>query len=430
MENKKVIGMYIGLHSLNNLDLTRLELGNPGIGGTDYCQLFVAQQFLNKYKVVIYTREVLNIDERFKQVVVEDEFDSIKKANSEVDIFLWVAKFPIEELYREISNSNLKVIAWVHNYINYKTIKLLRDTDNIKRVVFVGQQHYDSYIDDRLIEKSTFIYNIVPYVEREKRILNNSEKKVVYIGAMAKSKGFHVLAKAWKKIVADVPEAKLYVMGSVQLYDRTIKMGKFGIAKKEYEDMFMPYLLDKNGNIMSSVTFMGTVGVEKYDVFRSTYVGVPNPSGLTETFCLSAVELESCGVPIATYRGYGLLDTVKHNFTGLQSRNSKQLANNIIKLLSAEDFNMELGNNAVEYVKKFDTQKIMPEWFGLIDEIIQGKNAELCFSHQNYFDDWKWLKYILYLIKHNLHLQFIPSVSYGISYLKSFVKDIIKKIRR
>lgn len=430
MESKQTIGMYLGLRFLDNLDLTELELGNPGIGGTDYCQLFVAQQFLNKYRVVIYTRELLNIDHRFLQIIVDDELESIKRASTEVDIFIWVAKFPIEELYRAISNSNMKVIAWVHNYINYKTIKLLRDTRNIKRVVFVGQQHYDSYIDDTLIQKSTFIYNIVPYVERPERMLNSNEKKVVYIGAMAKSKGFHVLAKAWKKIVAKVPEAKLYVMGSVQLYDRTIKMGKFGIAKKEYEDLFMPHLLDENKCIMPSVIFMGTVGVEKYDIFKSTYVGVPNPSGLTETFCLSAVELESCGVPIATYRGYGLLDTVKHGVTGLQSRNSNQLADNIIKLLTNDVLNKKLGSNAIEYVKKFDTEIIMPEWFKLVDDIIQGKSADNLFSHKNYFDDWKWLKYVLYLIKHYLPLSFIPSVSYGTSYVKSMIKEIIQKVRR
>ena len=85
------IGMYLGLHSLNKLDLTKLQYGNPGIGGTDYCQLFVAQQFLKDNKVVIYTRELLNIDKRFVQVVVEDELESIKRANKEVDVFLWVA---------------------------------------------------------------------------------------------------------------------------------------------------------------------------------------------------------------------------------------------------------------------------------------------------------------------------------------------------
>ena len=424
------VGMYLGLHSLNKLDLTKLQYGNPGIGGTDYCQLFVAQQFLKDNKVVIYTRELLNIDKRFVQVVVEDELESIKRANKEVDVFIWVAKFPIAELYREINNSKLRVIAWVHNYINYKTIKLLRDTKNIKRVVFVGQQHYDSYIDDKLIEKSTFIYNIVPFIKRPPRILDSKEKKVVYIGALAKSKGFHVLAKVWKSVIAVVPEAKLYVMGSVQLYDRTIKMGKFGIAKKEYEDLFMPYLLDKNNDIMDSVKFMGTVGVEKYDIFKSTYVGVPNPSGLTETFCLSAVELESCGVPIATYRGYGLLDTVKHGFTGLQSRNSKELADNIIKLLTSEEINKSFGDNAVEYVKKFDTEIIMPEWFKLVDDVLQDIPADNKFSHSNYFDDWKWLKYALYIVKRYTHLTFIPSVSYATSYAKSMIKDMIKKIRR
>ena len=72
----------------------------------------------------------------------------------------------------------------------------------------------------------------------------------------------------------------------------------------------------------------------------------------------------------------------------------------------------------------------MPEWFKLVDDVLQDIPADNKFSHSNYFDDWKWLKYALYIVKRYTHLTFIPSVSYATSYAKSMIKDMIKKIRR
>ena len=63
------------------------------------------------------------------------------------------------------------------------------------------------------------------------------------------------------------------------MYNKNTKLGKWGIAEENYEKVFMPYLLDKNGKILSSVTFYGKTVNEKYEILGKTKVGVPNPGG-------------------------------------------------------------------------------------------------------------------------------------------------------
>ena len=58
------------------------------------------------------------------------------------------------------------------------------------------------------------------------RNMGNGGHNVVYLGGLNKYKGFHVLAKAWKKVLAEVSDAKLIVLGSGKLYNRETSMGR------------------------------------------------------------------------------------------------------------------------------------------------------------------------------------------------------------
>ena len=39
------------------------------------------------------------------------------------------------------------------------------------------------------------------------------------MGGLRVTKGFHILAKVWKEVVKEVPDAELHVMGGSKLYD-------------------------------------------------------------------------------------------------------------------------------------------------------------------------------------------------------------------
>ena len=47
---------------------------------------------------------------------------------------------------------------------------------------------------------------------------------------------------------------------------------------------------------------MGLLGDEKYDVMGMCKVGVPNPTGESETFCISGIEMELMGCSVTTLK--------------------------------------------------------------------------------------------------------------------------------
>jgi len=125
----------------------------------------------------------------------------------------------------------------------------------------------------------------------------------------------------------------------------------------------MPYLLDERGSLLSSVKFHGILGAEKDDILSSAAVGVVNPSGEGETFCISAVEFQAHRVAVVSARDWGLLDTVQHGRTGLLCRNKEELTSNVVKLLKDGRLRTKLGEAAYVFAKAhFQVNRIAPEW--------------------------------------------------------------------
>ena len=152
----------------------------------------------------------------------------------------------------------------------------------------------------------------------------------------------------------------------------------------------MRFLTDESGNILPSVNFLGLAGAEKENYFIESAVGVVNPSGIEETFCLSAVEMELCGVPIVTKRKYGLLDTVSHKKTGLLFRTRKEFIHNIVRLLRDKELNYFLGNNAKVFViDHFEAEKIVFQWHQLFQNILNGHKVSYIKPVNNYKNDLK-----------------------------------------
>lgn len=422
------IGFFFNIKNKNHLDFRDCLSGNPGIGGAGYAMLTVGTMLANTdgFQVSFYTLEKQSLHEAIIQKCVKDELEAIRMAKRDhVDVFIFNANLFSKEFYAALDREQLASVAWFHNYNNCKIIKAVRECAAIKRVVFVSQQHYDAYIDDPIINKAVFIYLTVPKRENFCRSLGK-EKIVTYVGGLYKAKGFHILAKYWKYIASQVPDAVLYVIGSGKLYSESI-LGKLGIAAPDYEKKLMKYLQDRDGKLVDSVKFMGILGGEKEEIYEKTYVGIANPSGFTETFCLSAVEFEAHGIPVVTYKGYGLLDTVICGETGLTSKWGKKQADYIIRLLKDEKENRELGQGAQQYVKRcFAPEIVLKKWVELIHDVTDNREVKSTFSGKHMSDDWKWLKYLNYNLHRILHLRSGISVCYAVSWIKLYVKKILK----
>lgn len=400
--------MYFNDKGFDHLDLSDPCSGNNGVGGTHYCFLMLADALKKYTEHDVYYYHYHN--NYFPSGVQSRKLDTLKEIQEKVvsdhiDIFIFRLE-STPEFMCCFERFTIPCVAWTHNPVHADDLKWFYDTVCIKRVVFVGREQYDKHIDHPVIDKSTYIYNMFNGSRFDIRELPD-EAAVTYTGSLSTSKGFHLLAKVWKGILDKVPGAQLYVIGSGTLYNRNSTLGKLGIASKDYEDSFLPYL-STDGKLLPSVHFMGTMGMEKLSIYNKTTVGVMNPSGRTETFGLSAVEMEACGIPVVTKAANGLLDTSINGKTGFLVHNERELKDRIIYLLSHPAENIKMGKYAKEFVSKFEPELIVKEWDQLFTDIINGKPAVYIKPTENYFNSSKWIRvFNRSLQQHHLHT---PSV--------------------
>jgi len=419
------IAFYLPPMGNRNIDASNPELGNPGIGGLQF-QMVLLAYFLSKEKpdwqIYCFSESDILLSENLNFVKINEGIflDTINSLY--IDILVSPNLEP--SILRKLNlPKNLKIITRSGNSINIERSRFIEKNENIKANVFVGKQFYDNFLDSNIIKKSKYIFNMIvdPCEKNIKRELNS--KIVVYMGALVKAKGFLELAKMWKDILKDVPDAKLYVIGSGKLYNSDRELGALGIAEKEFEDEFMPYISDKNG-LLPSIKFMGVMGKVKYDIFSRASVGVANPSGVSETFCSTVIEMNCASLPVVSINKYSLPDVVKNGQTGLLGKNNKEIKKNIVKLLHDNEFNEKLGLSAKKSVENFSPQKILPQWIELFQQVQNGTFAPKYDPPVPPFNNkFKWLRIINRYLRFKMKLAFLPAIVDVKPLLRRFVSS-------
>lgn len=388
----KKIAFFLDNRSICDVNAGHLESGNPGIGGTEYLFLLISSKLAersNGLAVTLYTTHSQILPSGVKIDVVSCLADAIKLCEMNGTEFL-VVKHVIENVTTSIlqSTRGLKFIVWCHVFACYWELNAYAKNNNIAKIVFVGKEMMQLYWDHPVMKKSTYIYNATLLEGCRQAVFSNPINKraniVTYIGSLVPFKGFHLLAKAWKDIIREIPDAELYVIGSGQVYDSCAQMGKLGLAEENYERIIFD-CLSIDGKLLPSVHFMGRMGTEKNKILLKTKVGVPNPSGITETFCLSAVEMQCFGAQIATIKAPGYMDTIKN---GVLCSKQSQLAQIIIRLLRNNENNYDEAMDFFE--KHFAIDVVVARWEALL-------HSELVERHEivNYRYRLKWLKDII-----------------------------------
>lgn len=345
--------------------------GNPGIGGTEYLFLTTSYGLQKKDKIeengyLLLLKKEMPLPADMRYIVVGSKNAAISYCESN-KIEQLVIKFENKDYTPNIFNkvsSSVKIIVWAHNVIPRHILNIIAQTKAISLIVNVGREQLDLYRDNKAFLKSTYIYNGID-IKPIKYYIDNSvpfekrKQEVTYLGSLVYAKGFHILAKAWPEIIKACPNAHLNIIGSGTVYGDK-KLGRYGIAEENYENLFMPYLTDTNGAILPSVTFYGRMGTEKEKVLASTKVGVPNPLGHSETFCLSAVEMALWGARIVTRKYVGYLDTVPET-AGILFEDEKDLARIVINELNLNRYNNYI-NSYNYFLLYFSHNHILRKW--------------------------------------------------------------------
>lgn len=425
------VGFYIENRGTLSVNCQDLKNGNPGIGGTEYSMLLVAENLtihnFSNIHVSVYASSTNNISSVLTAYKVDSAKEAIYKASQDgvkILVIRFLTSYFETDLLDYARSNGIKIVIHAHNFFNRKNLNYFQKYDNVY-IVNVGREQLEAYRDHSMYLRSTYIYNGLYFDDSlsSNAIKNDNSHEVVYVGSIIKEKGLHYLTQAWPIVLRAVPDAKLNVIGAGNLYNRNTKLGKYNIANEEYENHLLEPIIDSKGRILSSIKFWGNLGKEKKELIRKCKVGVPNPGGIGETFGYTAIEMQQEGCYVTTARVPGYMDTVYDK--EMLYTNVKMLAANIITLLK-RPYEESYHKQVKLFLKAtFDINKLSCQWvqffYDVESESIFHDKKE---SIRNISFQLKWLRESNRLIKKVF--PFLPTIAF----YEYFYIKVVRKILR
>ncbi len=394
------VAFYLPNKNISTIDFSTVDKGNPGVGGSEFSVILIASNLCNRcnIEVMLYCDKLSQFPRNLRYKVCNNLVGAIKlSVEQAVDFLIVDSKWLTKDILCRFTQ--VKFIAWANTFIPIEFQNFFAKMGNVVKVINVGKEELEQTKGHYIYNKSTYIYNAVPteILKSFPSITPNKGRKhnVCYIGSLHPAKGFQYLAKSWPKVLAEIPDAQLFVIGSGKLYGRNARLGKFNIADEKFEEEFMPYI-SKNGKIIDSVHFLGILGQEKYNVMEKCKVGVPNPSGVSETFGYTAVEMQFMDCQVTTIKCPGYLDTVccKENLYATID----DLPSYIIKLLKNDLYD---NKPVLDYIQEFSINRVVEKWES--------------FLRQTYYEHDK--------------IEIVKDWAFYINLLRFYIKDIKTKIK-
>lgn len=191
------------------------------------------------------------------------------------------------------------------------------------------------------VEEKKLVY--LPYgidISKFKRETVPNERAIGFVGRLVKTKGCHVLIKAFKKVINEFPDAHLYIVGS-------------GREEKKLNS------LTKSLNLTRNVDFLGKKSKEELIDFYPRVKFFVVPSIWLETPALVTYEAMASERPVIASDMGDFSELIKHGENGLLFKlgNSADLASKIISLFKKPVEINRLGKNAFRTIKNFSLEE-------------------------------------------------------------------------
>ena len=182
---------------------------------------------------------------------------------------------------------------------------------------------------------------------------------ILGVGRLVEKKGFKYLVTAMSQVVKEFPHAKLVIVGD-------------GPERASLE------LLAEELGLGSNVAFAGKVGnrlLPEYYASADLFVGpsIVTESGDTEGLGVAFLEALASGTCVIGSNVGGIPDIINHNKTGLlvRQKNSEELANAIINLLSSPKLRKSLAFNGHNHIKRNYSWDLIGKKFNMLVESVK-----------------------------------------------------------
>ena len=335
---------------------------NPGVGGTDHVAIQLALRLGEKqgHRVVVATKSsevVLKNDGRFLEVL--NVSGDCQRQQFDLAISP-VATLP-ELLRASPSLAISRQIAWSHHPHDAGLTKLCRN-NQIDAVVSVGG--YQFYSNDSDGAPHHWIPNPFPYwaERRDPPMIHSRPKKVGFVGALVKAKGFHHVAKYWSVAHSMHPDFELEVIGSGALYGPLHNADSLIPADKHYAGIIRDSFPGKQ--VPQSVKFFGLLRGSQRESMSSWRYGIQNLTGRSEAMPASVQELIAQGIPVIGSMNFGMWDFMG-DFPELAVTSPSQYPIKLGLLEGSSDFADEMLERCGFVTKKwkrFDEDDFLDAW--------------------------------------------------------------------
>ena len=287
-----------------------------------------------------------------KKILIKDKIVNIPinelKKNAKNYSFDTIVSSNDTSLYSYFNKS--KKILWLHNKLQIeKAIRKKKFFPIIYHrpyVVFVSDYLSNITNSFLLFKKRFVISNFLSDFFITKKL--NFNRKKIFVWSVQRDRGLSKLVEIW--------------VNKIYQRDKSLKLYIFGVNTKKLKSE-LKFLKSKN------IFFYGRVSKSK---LKSTYLNslAMICLGYDETFCLNALEANSCGLPIITFGKTALKKYSISNYNSIIAKNFDDLENKIFYLLSLNKYKKnKLIKDSFNHSKKFRLSIISKQWIKLFKTI-------------------------------------------------------------
>lgn len=254
------------------------------------------------------------------------------------------------------SELNKRNIYAVENIKNVDALIVLTDKQKLDIVNRFGHKdkvHVIPNYYDANVTKPKGLKSIFSNKKDNTSQIERDMSKVVIVSRFAGIKNIDHTIKAFKKVVSEVPEAKLEIWGS-------------GDKKKEYADMIESLNLSDN-------VFIKGYAQSPEKIYQSGGLSVLTSNA--EGFSLAVMESMANNTPVVSYNiRYGPSDMIEDGVNGylIEKSDIDALSEKIIQMLKNPEKTKDMGNEAKNTIQtKFSKEIYQELWFSLTDTLVE-----------------------------------------------------------